>query len=81
MLYHVTLGTHKATYAPITIKRVLESFVFCVSTYSAFCFVDSGSSVVNSFPDGQVRYTNRYQGETNDDRRTNHEIHEFVDSK
>ena len=55
-------------------EKSLREFCILFNTYSAMLCVDSRSSAVNSFPDGQVRHTNLNKGETDDDRRTNRKI-------
>ena len=41
ILYHVTLGTHKATDAPIMINRVLEIFLFFFAMFILLCSLSS----------------------------------------
>ena len=59
-------------------KKSLGEFCILCDVYSAMLCVDSRSSVVNFFPDGQVRHTNRNQGETNNDCSSNCKILHLV---
>ena len=59
-------------------KKSLGEFCTLFDAYSAKLCVGNGRSVVNSFPDGQVRNTNCNQGETNNDRSSNCKILHLV---